>query len=415
MELRIRRIALVLPLLALALAYAVCGSPARGPESTPANAPTPAGTPLPNQPPQVAAGAALIADQGYEALREGSFIDPDDLAWSATVDFGDGTPVQPLSLDGQSFRLRHTYARTGSFAATVSVADSRGAIGNAVVPIIVAPRRVVFVQGIESESRCPGGSGFASHAPRWVGAYLASDATMQAQLPIADEDLVMFSYSGRYCSGNGTHGEAASYGPGDTCDGIEGATGAASRLRSLIDTLAPGRVTILGHSMGGLVAAYLAGEDPDWAGQHIASIVAFDSPLGGVPRLNLEALRFAGAVTGGCSFDSRSVEDMKDGDSLILRTARNAAHVVPFYTLDATAKEGLFVGIREAVPGDRTHLRGEILGWKVSASHSDLWDAAPRGPLSANDKRRPVGCALLRFSAKDCANNNDPPMVQSVR
>ncbi len=65
----------------------------------------------------------------------GSFTDPDSSSWEATVDYGDGTGEQPLTLSGTNFVLNHTYQKPpnygswygfANFAITVVVADEYG-------------------------------------------------------------------------------------------------------------------------------------------------------------------------------------------------------------------------------------------------------------------------------------------------
>jgi hypothetical protein len=74
------------------------------------------------------AGAA-IDRVGDLFTMGGSFTDPGSDAWSATVDFGDGTGVQslPLSAD-KRFTLRHVYTGEGTFTVVVRVADNDGGV-----------------------------------------------------------------------------------------------------------------------------------------------------------------------------------------------------------------------------------------------------------------------------------------------
>jgi hypothetical protein len=54
----------------------------------------------------------------------GSFADPGADTWTATVDYGDGSGVQPLTLAAKTFALSHTYASPGGpYTATVCVKD----------------------------------------------------------------------------------------------------------------------------------------------------------------------------------------------------------------------------------------------------------------------------------------------------
>ncbi len=79
-----------------------------------------------NVAPTVDAGAATAtADEGTPFARSGSFTDPGTGdTWTATVDYGDGTGVQALTLNGdKTFNLNHAYADNGSYTVTVKVTD----------------------------------------------------------------------------------------------------------------------------------------------------------------------------------------------------------------------------------------------------------------------------------------------------
>ncbi|MCP3889693.1 MAG: PKD domain-containing protein [Desulfobulbaceae bacterium] len=50
--------------------------------------------------------------------------------WTATVDYGDESGIQPLNLYADnSFELNHIYATPGTFELTVTVTDGEGASG----------------------------------------------------------------------------------------------------------------------------------------------------------------------------------------------------------------------------------------------------------------------------------------------
>ncbi len=66
---------------------------------------------------------------GSTFSRPGSFTDPGCDNWSATVDYGDGTGIQPLILTGQTFQLDHTYNNVGVFTLTVTITDDDGGVG----------------------------------------------------------------------------------------------------------------------------------------------------------------------------------------------------------------------------------------------------------------------------------------------
>lgn len=365
--------------------------------------PTATPTPIPNRAPVISIRAIQGADQGLALQASGSFSDADDSSWMAAADFGDGEGTTPLALDGNGFTLRHTYAKAGSFEARISITDAHGNRSETRTTVAVAPRKVLFVQGIDSESGCPGGRGFAGRAPQWVADALASDSEVAQVASLGPPSFVYFSYSGVYCGGgDGTHGEFADYSASDTCGGISGPGGAGERMRSLIDRLAPSKVSIVGHSMGGLIAAYLAGLDPDWARAHIAGVVTLDSPLSGVPRLNLDVLALSSAIGDGCGGGSKSMRELSDGDNEVTRIAAGAGQVLPFYNLDATEKEGPLFGIRQAVPGGNTRLDGEVVNWKVGTSHSGLWSSDTKASAGTMEKGRMVACGIALIAPSQC-------------
>lgn len=83
-----------------------------------------------NQPPVVDGGPDETLDEGQLFSRIGSFVD-DDIgdSWTATVDYGDGSGLQPLELDGKTFTLTHVYEDDGTYPVTVTLIDSWEASG----------------------------------------------------------------------------------------------------------------------------------------------------------------------------------------------------------------------------------------------------------------------------------------------
>lgn len=67
----------------------------------------------------------------------GSFYDPGKDTWIASVDYGDGSGIQPLGLYGKSFTLNHRYANNGTYTVTVMVTDSDGGHGYNSVKIMI--------------------------------------------------------------------------------------------------------------------------------------------------------------------------------------------------------------------------------------------------------------------------------------
>lgn len=248
-------------------------------------------------------------------------------------------------------------------------------------------RAIVFVQGINSRSGSVSDpcdmDGFATRAPSWVVPYLQSQSWISDRVEIED---LYFSYGGYCIGGNPT------YVADDTCDGV--AT-AASDLKNFIEGRAPAKVSIVAHSMGGLVAAYLvATEDEDWVRSHIGSIATFDSPLRGVPPRNIDLEDRFGDCNLADDPPDRSLLDLLR-DSTVVSESSGAAMLVPFYTIDAGAVEGFGI---EAVPGGSTHLDGDRMRMEsLFETHSQIWD------IPSASKKVFIGCAVIEVqSRKEC-------------
>ncbi len=79
----------------------------------------------------VNAGGNVVVQQGTLLTRTCSFTDPaGDGPWTATVLYGDGTPIQPLVVTGQSFTLSHIFANAGTFTTIVTVTNRLGVSGS---------------------------------------------------------------------------------------------------------------------------------------------------------------------------------------------------------------------------------------------------------------------------------------------
>ncbi len=93
-----------------------------------------------NNPPVVDVGPDVGLVAGDTLTRVGSFSDPDEDTWTATVDYGDGSGPQPLTLNAdKTFALSHAYPTEGSYAVTVTVTDSAGANGSDSLTVVVEP------------------------------------------------------------------------------------------------------------------------------------------------------------------------------------------------------------------------------------------------------------------------------------
>ena len=66
-----------------------------------------------------------------------SFVDSDSSTWTATVDYGDGSGVQPLTLDEKTFVLNHEYQNIGHYTVTVVIKDNQQAEGKQTVNLTV--------------------------------------------------------------------------------------------------------------------------------------------------------------------------------------------------------------------------------------------------------------------------------------
>jgi hypothetical protein len=86
-------------------------------------------------------GESIIA--GTSLSSTGSFADIGAGAFAATVDYGDGSGAQSVTLNSdQTFVLSHTYSVAGHYTITVDVADQSGGRGEATVDVTVLPRAV---------------------------------------------------------------------------------------------------------------------------------------------------------------------------------------------------------------------------------------------------------------------------------
>ena len=110
-----------------------------------------------NVAPSIGALAGGTVNEGSAFTAAGSFADPGDDSWNATVDYGDGSGVQPLTLAGKGFSLAHSYANNGSYTITVTVTetDAEGASGSQsttvtvtnVAPVVAAFNGATILRG----------------------------------------------------------------------------------------------------------------------------------------------------------------------------------------------------------------------------------------------------------------------------
>jgi DNA/RNA endonuclease G (NUC1) len=76
-----------------------------------------------NVAPELGAIPAGNVDVGAVYTVAGTFADPGADAWTATVDWGDGSAPSVVALSARSFSLTHTYATADLYTVTVTIAD----------------------------------------------------------------------------------------------------------------------------------------------------------------------------------------------------------------------------------------------------------------------------------------------------
>jgi hypothetical protein len=79
---------------------------------------------------------ASIFESTYTA--NGSFADLGGSGWSATVDYGDGSGVHALALNGNTFGLQHPYAEVCTCPISVTVTNARGGVGHKTEGLMVS-------------------------------------------------------------------------------------------------------------------------------------------------------------------------------------------------------------------------------------------------------------------------------------
>lgn len=90
-----------------------------------------------NVPPVVNPIPGATINEGATYSAPSTFTDTDSTSWTATVDYGDGSGVQPLPLSGMNFSLSHQYTDEGAYTVTVTVTDDQGATGTGTATVTV--------------------------------------------------------------------------------------------------------------------------------------------------------------------------------------------------------------------------------------------------------------------------------------
>lgn len=91
-----------------------------------------------NVAPMVILGSNVSLNEGDALSSVGSFADPGNENWIATVDYGDGSGVQPLALNAdKTFNLSHIYADNGVYNVIVTVDDGNNGSGSSALVVTV--------------------------------------------------------------------------------------------------------------------------------------------------------------------------------------------------------------------------------------------------------------------------------------
>ncbi|TWU31314.1 PKD domain-containing protein [Novipirellula artificiosorum] len=81
-----------------------------------------------NVAPTIEMVSSITVERGIAFTLDGSFVDPGQDTWVATVNYSDDTGVQMLTLVGNDFQLAHTYSTAGVYTAVVTIDDGDGGV-----------------------------------------------------------------------------------------------------------------------------------------------------------------------------------------------------------------------------------------------------------------------------------------------
>jgi alpha-tubulin suppressor-like RCC1 family protein len=276
-------------------------------------------------------------------------------------------------------------------------------------------RVVLFIQGINTFSRCPDGAGMTAAyaepsgspatktpAPVWLKDFLSSPdqgwVTEQVDLSYA-----YFSYSGNYCDHlQGDLNSTPEYESVNTCQNFSTHFENLKRLVTNVTRDGKTRVTLVGWSQGGYIASYFVGrlreEDPAFLVQRVASVVTFDSFPGGMAAVPVLGTSLYESLSVGCG-PGVFLEWLSWTD--VARQAKFAArsfisggqrHQVRFYTINATGAV--------SIPDVVTHITGETLHAEFSGDHLSIWDTPTRnGETPPKGKEMFTACGILRVTS----------------
>ena len=111
-----------------------------------------------NLSPTIYPGVDPVIFEGATLNRVAPFTDPGADTWTATVDYGDGSGVQPLALIGQEFTLSHSACRTGDIRSrSTSLMTTRGRAGASLIVTVANAFPFVSALSIDQPSVNEGG------------------------------------------------------------------------------------------------------------------------------------------------------------------------------------------------------------------------------------------------------------------
>lgn len=90
-----------------------------------------------NVDPEVFAGGTVTLNHNGNLVRHGFFLDPGLDSWTGTVDYGDGTGAETLTVHKNRFKLHHRYQAAGTYEVTVTIHDDDGGTGTASFQVTV--------------------------------------------------------------------------------------------------------------------------------------------------------------------------------------------------------------------------------------------------------------------------------------
>ncbi|MDQ3548621.1 MAG: PKD domain-containing protein, partial [Chloroflexota bacterium] len=124
-----------------------------------------------NVAPSVTLGDDATLRRGETLVSSGSFTDPGADDWTATVDYGDGSATEALTLNADgTFTLAHAYTTAGSFTISVCVSDDDSGQGCDTLTLSVTPYAI-----FAGRDDCGSGS---ADAIQWIG----SNGTLYSDL-----------------------------------------------------------------------------------------------------------------------------------------------------------------------------------------------------------------------------------------